>query len=45
MPVSVCDSIAQTTVTQPDLTTDTLVVFGVVGLALVLFLILPDRTT
>ncbi|ELZ19092.1 SLC13 family permease [Natrinema limicola] len=38
MPVSVCDFIAQTTVSQPDLTTDTLVVFGVVGLALVLFL-------
>ncbi|WP_226004779.1 SLC13 family permease [Natrinema salinisoli] len=38
MPVSACDFLAQATSTQPDVTTDVLVVFGVVGFALVLFL-------
>ncbi|WP_222915635.1 SLC13 family permease [Natrinema sp. SYSU A 869] len=38
MPLSACDFLAQATVTRPDVTTDILVVFGVVALALVLFL-------
>ncbi|SEQ75932.1 SLC13 family permease [Natrinema salaciae] len=38
MPLAACDFLAQTTPTQPDATTDMFVVFGVVGLALVLFL-------
>ncbi|WP_254762470.1 SLC13 family permease [Natrinema marinum] len=38
MPLPACVFIAQATVTRPELTTDALVVFGVVVLALVLFL-------
>jgi di/tricarboxylate transporter len=38
MPVSACDFLVQATSTRPDVTTDVLVVFGVVAFALVLFL-------
>ncbi|MDF9747332.1 SLC13 family permease [Natrinema salsiterrestre] len=38
MPLSACGFLAQATTAQPDVTTDVLVVFGVVGFALVLFL-------
>ncbi|PGF16002.1 SLC13 family permease [Natrinema sp. CBA1119] len=38
MPLSACDFLVQATVPRSDVTTDMLVVFGVVGLALVLFL-------